>query len=193
MKQSLGPRTILFPAPALLVGTYGEEGRPTVMTAAWGGICCSKPPCVAVSLRAATQSHGHIMVRRAFTICVPTEDQVKEADFFGLVSGRSTDKFAVSGLTAVPSSLVDAPYVAECPVVLECRVLHVVEIGLHTQFIGEILDCKAEEAVLNERGEPVAGLVRPLVYAPVESAYYGLGPKVGEGFSAGKALKSSGE
>lgn len=188
MKRSLGPKTILFPAPALLVGTYDAEGKPNVMTAAWGGICCSKPPCVAVSLRAATQSHGHIMKRREFTISVPSEDQVREADFFGIVSGRSVEKFRVSGLTPVASDLVDAPFVGECPLVLECRVLHVVEIGLHTQFIGEIVDCKAEDTVLGDAGVPVAGLVRPLVYAPTESAYYRLGECLGEGFSVGRGL-----
>ena len=188
MKRSLGAKTILFPAPVLLVGTFGPEGRPNVMTAAWGGICCSKPPCVAVSLRAATASHGHIMERRAFTVSVPAQDQLEQVDFVGIVSGRSVDKFAVGGLTAVGSTLVDAPYVEECPLVLECGVLHVVEIGLHTQFIGEILDCKADESVLGENGIPVAGLVRPLVYAPTESAYYALGERLGEGFTVGRRL-----
>ena len=188
MKRSLGPKTILFPAPVLLVGTFDAEGKPNVMTAAWGGICCSKPPCLAVSLRAATQTHGHIMARRAFTVSVPSQDQLQEADFFGIVSGRSVDKFGTSGLTPVTSTVVDAPFVSECPLVLECRVLHVVEIGLHTQFIGEIVDCKAEEAVLGKDGAPVAGLVRPLVYAPTEGAYYGLGECLGQGFSVGKGL-----
>ena len=54
MKQSLGAKTLLFPTPVLLVGTYDREGTPNLMNAAWGGICCSQPPCIAVSLRKAT-------------------------------------------------------------------------------------------------------------------------------------------
>ena len=54
MKRSLGAKTLLFPTPVLLVGTYDQAGKPNLMTAAWGGVCCSKPPCVAVSLRKAT-------------------------------------------------------------------------------------------------------------------------------------------
>ena len=38
------------------------------------------------------------------------------------------------------SDLVNAPYLAEFPMILKCRVIHTFEIGLHTQFIGEILD-----------------------------------------------------
>ena len=54
MKKSIGARTIVYPAPILVIGTYDREGKSNVMTAAWGGICCSSPPCVAVALRKAT-------------------------------------------------------------------------------------------------------------------------------------------
>lgn len=43
MKKSLGASTLLFPTPVLLVGTYDANETPNLMTAAWGGICCSKP------------------------------------------------------------------------------------------------------------------------------------------------------
>ena len=103
MKRSLGAKTLLYPTPVLVVGTYDKNGRPNVMTAAWGGICCSRPPCVTVSLREATYSHGNIVARKAFTISIPSEDQVKHADYFGMVCGRNVDKFAESGLTPVKS------------------------------------------------------------------------------------------
>ena len=48
MKQSLGAKTLIYPTPVLVVGSYDADGRPNVMTAAWGGIACSKPPCVSV-------------------------------------------------------------------------------------------------------------------------------------------------
>lgn len=67
MKKSVGAKTLLFPTPVLMVGTYDQAGKPNLMNAAWGGICCSKPPCVSVSLRKATYSHGCIVERKAFT------------------------------------------------------------------------------------------------------------------------------
>ena len=145
MKKSMGAKTILYPTPVLVVGTYDAEGRANAMTAAWGGVACSKPPCVSVSLRAATASHGNIMARHAFTISLPGEANVAEADYCGIVSGRDHDKFAELGLTAVRSDLVDAPYIAEFPLVLECTVVAVHELGLHTQFIGEVRDVKVDE------------------------------------------------
>lgn len=186
MKKSLGAQTILYPTPALLVGSYDTEGKANVMTAAWAGICCSKPPCVAVSLRSATLTHGNVSERRAFSVNVPSEQYVKAVDHVGLVSGRDEDKFAATGLTAVASELVDAPYVDEFPLVLECKLLHVLEIGLHTQFVGEIVDVKAEESVLNEKGKPDPEKLRPVIFSPSVRQYHGLGELLGKAFSMGK-------
>ena len=135
MKKSLGPKTLLYPIPVWVVGTYDQEEKPNVMTIAWGGICCSKPPCVAISLRKATYSYGNILERKAFTVNIPSEAHAIEADYIGLVSGRNEDKFTATGLTPVKSEIVDAPYLKEFSLILECKVIHVLEIGLHTQFV----------------------------------------------------------
>jgi flavin reductase (DIM6/NTAB) family NADH-FMN oxidoreductase RutF len=187
MKKSFGAKTILYPTPVLVVGTYDNTGKPNVMTAAWGGICCSAPPCIAVSLRKATYSYHSIVHRKAFTVSVPSERFVKDADYFGIASGKNEDKFAVSELTAVRSHLVDAPYVQEFPLVLECRLLHTFELGLHTQFVGEIVDVKIDEASLDAAGVPDMEKLRPMMYAPEVQAYYGVGHRVGKAFSIGKA------
>jgi flavin reductase (DIM6/NTAB) family NADH-FMN oxidoreductase RutF len=187
MKKSLGAKTLLYPTPVLVVGTYDKAGKPNAMTAAWGGICCSKPPCVAVSLRKATATHGNIMERRAFTISIPSEIHVDQADYLGLVSGRSVDKFAAAKLTPVKSDLVDAPYVQEFPLVLECRLVQAVELGLHTQFVGEVLDVKADETVL-DGGLVAIKRLNPLVFAPDTQSYYGIGEFLGKAFSVGKTL-----
>jgi flavin reductase (DIM6/NTAB) family NADH-FMN oxidoreductase RutF len=188
MKRSLGAKTLIYPTPTWIVGSYDAAGRANGMTSAWGGICCSDPPCVAVSLRKATYSHGNLMARKAFTVSVPSQDQVKAADYFGLVSGRERDKFAAAGWTPVRSDLVDAPYVQECPLVLECKILHVFELGLHTQFVGEILDVKAEERVLDAGGMPDILKVLPILFSPGNRVYYGVGASLGHAFAVGKEI-----
>lgn len=186
MKRSIGAKTIVYPTPVFLVGSYDQAGQPNIMTAAWAGICCSRPPCVAVSLRRATHSHAGLMARRAFTLSIPSQTQVREADYAGLVSGRDGDKFKALGLTPKRSELVDAPFVEECPMVLECKVLHVHELGLHTQFVGEILDVKADEDMLDGRGQPDIRKVRPILYAPGTQEYFSVGELLGPAFSIGK-------
>ena len=188
MKKSLGAKTLLYPTPVLVVGTYDAHGQPNVMTAAWGGIACSKPPCLTVSLRAATASHGNILARRAFTISLPSRRQAAQADYFGLVSGRKVDKFAATGLTPVRSELVDAPYVAEFPLIIECEVTALHELGLHTQFIGEVKDVKIDEACLHDDGHIDVGKLDPLAFAPDTGAYFALGALVGRAYSVGKTF-----
>lgn len=188
MKKSIGAKTIVYPTPVFIVGTYDKGGKPNVMTAAWGGICCSSPPCVAVSLRKATYTYGNIMANKAFTISIPSESYAKEADYFGLVSGEKEDKFATSGLTPVKSDLVNAPYVKEFPLVIECKVLHTLEIGLHTQFVGEIMDVKADEAVIGEKGLPDVEKVKPFTFAPESRGYYRIGSFLGKAFSIGREI-----
>jgi flavin reductase (DIM6/NTAB) family NADH-FMN oxidoreductase RutF len=193
---SLGANTFVPVAPVWVVGTYDHDGRPNAMTAAWGGICCSKPPCVYVSLRKATYTYGNLLERKAFTVNFPSEEYVKETDYFGLVSGRDSDKFLATNLTPVKSDLVDAPYVKEFPMVLECKVIKVIEIGLHTEFIGEIVDAKAQEGVLDANKLPDVRKLKPLVWSLTGISYCRVGEDVGKSFSIGKQVikkKSNGK
>jgi flavin reductase (DIM6/NTAB) family NADH-FMN oxidoreductase RutF len=189
-KKSLGPKPVLYPTPVLVIGTYDKARHPNFMTAAWGGVCCSSPPCVCVSVRKkARYTYGNLMDRGAFTLSVPSEDYVDQVDYIGMVSGAEVDKLAVTALTAVDSDLVDAPYIQEFPLILECKVLDVAELGVHVQFVGEVMDVKVDRACLDESGTVSAPLIRPLVFGPEEGAYYGLGPLVGKAFAVGRRFK----
>ena len=188
MKQSLGAKPLIYPAPVLVIGTYDQLGKANVMTASWGGICCSQPPCVAVSLRPATYTHGNILAKRAFTISIPSEKHVKEVDYLGLFSGREVDKFAGAQLTPIRSDCVDAPYVQDFPLVVECKLAHVLELGLHTQFVGQVIDVKAEQSVIANSGLVDIDKVRPLIFTPDTLAYYGIGLMIAKSFSVGREI-----
>jgi len=188
MKKSLGAKTLVYPTPVFIIGTYDRSGVPNLMTVAWGGICCSSPPCAAISLRKATHTYGNLMENKAFTINIPSEKYVKEADYVGIYSGRTEDKFAITGLTAARSKLVIAPYIEEFPLILECNLRHTFELGLHTQFVGEIMDVKADESVMGEKEVPDIKKVHPILFDPGSRDYYGVGSLLGKGFAIGKEI-----
>lgn len=187
-KKSLGPDTIAYPLPVWVIGSYDERGRPNAMTAAWVGICCSEPPYVAVSIRKSRYSFESILNRRAFTVNIPSERHVREVDYLGLASGRDLDKLAAAGLTPVASQLVDAPYIAEFPLVIECRLAQTIDLGVHTQFVGHIIDVKADPSVLTEQGLPDIEKIRPIVFAAKTYTYHTVTPSIGQAFSIGKGL-----
>jgi flavin reductase (DIM6/NTAB) family NADH-FMN oxidoreductase RutF len=189
MKQSLGAKIVVGATTVWVIGTYDREGKPNFMTAAWGGVCCSDPPCLGVSLRKATYSYAAIVERKAFTVNIPPARYVKETDYAGITSGRDTDKWQATGLTPERSTLVDAPYVAEFPLVLECRLLHALELGLHTRFIGEIADVKAEESVLGEDRSLDIERLDPFFYIPGKRTYYRIGSYLGKAHSIGAGLR----
>jgi flavin reductase (DIM6/NTAB) family NADH-FMN oxidoreductase RutF len=144
---------------------------------------------VAVSLRGATYTNGNILERKAFTVNVPSARQVEIADYCGIASGRNTDKFAAAGITAVRSEKVDAPYISEFPMILECGLINYIEIGIHTHFVGEIMDVKVDESMLGGDGLPDIMKIQPLIYAPEVRTYHSVGKSLGGAFSIGKKIK----
>ena len=187
MKKSIGAKTIIFPAPVLIVGTYDKAGAPNAMAVAWGGIACSDPMCISISLREATYTYDNIMERKAFTINIPSETFKCQADYLGIVSGRDENKFHNSTLTPVKGEFVDAPYIQEFPFIMECTLFQFIKLGLHTQFIGQIKDIKVEEEAINENGVADIKKIKPLIFNPANRSYYGVGSYLGDAFSIGKA------
>jgi flavin reductase (DIM6/NTAB) family NADH-FMN oxidoreductase RutF len=192
MKLALPPQTILLPSPVLIIGTYSPDGKPNIMNAAWGGIACSNPPCISVSLREATLTYHNIRQNSDFTVNIPSEKFLREADFVGMVSGREFDKFKETHLTPEKSRLVKAPIVKEFPYTLECKLVKQVELGTHTMFIGEIVGMVADSEVLGPNQLPDIEKVRPILWGSFGSmAYYQIGNKLGNAFSAGNEITRS--
>jgi flavin reductase (DIM6/NTAB) family NADH-FMN oxidoreductase RutF len=186
MKKSIGKKTIVYPHPVFIVGSYNEDGTPNMMAASWGGICCSEPPCVTISLRQKRQTYANIFYHKAFTVNIPPVKYLRESDYVGVVSGKDIDKFKETGLTAVRSELVNAPYIEEFPLALICSLYKTVELGVHTQFIGEILDVLADEEVLGDNGLPLLEKINPFCYDSTDRMYYSVGEKLTKAYVVNK-------
>lgn len=186
MKKTINKKTLLYVHPVFIVGSYDDKGAPNIMAASWGGICCSQPPCVTVSLRKATHSYWNIMKNKAYTLNIPSASQVKEADYAGIYSGKDENKFESLGLTPVHSKIVNAPYVEEFPMNMICKVIHTYEIGLHTQFIGEVVESYASEEYLGENGLPDVARIDPFIYDSSSRGYFRVGEKILDAYSQTK-------
>lgn len=177
-KRSLGVRAELHPKPAAVIGTYDKDGKANIMTAAWIGICNSNPLSIAVSMRPATYSYASVTESGAFTVNIPSAELARYVDYAGRFSGRDVDKFKETGLTAIRAEFVNAPYIREFPIVIECELTEFHDLGSHRQFIGKIIDVKADEAILDVNGRVDVSLLNPLIYAG--GNYYETGAFVAE-------------
>lgn len=194
MKKSIGPRAAIMPKPALVIGSYDSNGVPNIMTAGWAGIANSNPLSVAVSIRPACKTHDNIMATRFFTINVPSTKYAAHMDYVGVVSGHNENKFETLGLTAVKGEFVNAPYVGEFPVVLECEVTHTINLGSHIQFIGKVIDTKVDVDLLDDKNRIDALKMQPVIFD--ESGYFSFGEYLGRPGNLHKTLlgeKNKGE
>lgn len=186
MRKNFGPKPYLYPQPVLIIATYGEDGTPDAMNAAWGGISDSNR--VAMYLSTGHKTVQNILSRKAFTVSMADEDHVVECDYVGIVSANQVpDKLARAGLHTTRSQFVDAPLIDELPMALECRFLSFDE---ETELLlGEIINVSAEEYILGEDGKIDPAKLRPISFDPVNHDYLALGEKVGRAFQDGKRLK----
>lgn len=76
----------------------------------------------------------------------------------------------------------------EFPLVLECKLVEVFELGLHTQFVGAVIDVKAEKSVMSENGLVEIERLKPLVFSPDTLGYYRIGPFIGQAFGLGRGI-----
>jgi flavin reductase (DIM6/NTAB) family NADH-FMN oxidoreductase RutF len=188
MKKNLGAKDLLMPNPMLVIGTYDENGRPNAMALAWAGVVSSDPPAISISMREQRKTLANIKVKQAFTVSFATEDTMKASDYVGLVSGNKGDKVYSAGLTAVHAEHVDAPYFAEYPVTLECKVMDSRKIGQHINIIGEVVNVLADEEVLDANGKIDVTKVKAIAYDHTGENYIAVSKVVGKAFREGSAL-----
>lgn len=181
-KKRLGPETLLYPMPAVLVGAR-VDGKPNYMTAAWCGIAAWKPPALTVGIQPVRHTIKGIREHGTFSINIPSVDMVRKVDYCGLYSGKKTDK---SNLFKTFYGVLDtAPLIEECPVNLECTVKHSLDLGSHILFIGEIIETHISEGCLTD-GKPDPEKIDPLIYTTVFQQYQRLGTFVAKAFQVGK-------
>lgn len=181
-KNKIGPQTLLYPMPAVLVGTV-IDNRPNFMTAAWSGIACSKPPCISVAIQPIRYTHKGILENNMFSINIPSADMVKEVDFCGIYSGKKDDKSAI--FRVFYGDVETAPLIEECPLNFECKVIQSLELGSHTLFIGEVLETHVSSNCMNEKNIDT-GFVNPLIFTASTRQYHRIGEAVAPAFSIGK-------
>jgi len=176
-KLEVNDTFLLAPLPVVLVGCAHKELGRNLLTIAWCGVDCSEPPLIHISVRPSRHSYRMIRESGCFTVNIPTKELLEKVDRCGLVSGREGDKFERVGLTALDGSAVDAPIVAECPVNIECKVRHVLELGIHHMFIGEVVAVRADEGLVREDGS--LDLSKVPLFAYVHGEYVELGERLG--------------
>ncbi|MBQ8858435.1 MAG: flavin reductase family protein [Clostridia bacterium] len=175
---------MLAPLPPAIVSCADGE-RQNLITVAWTGILSTVPPRTYISVRPSRFSHDLIERSGEFVINLCTADLARAADYCGMYTGAKVNKFEKCRLTAIPSTEVSCPGIAESPLSLECRVFEVKRLGSHDMYLADIVAVTVDDALLDANGK--LRLDRADLCAYAHGEYFALGRRLGKfGFSAVK-------
>ena len=182
MRVNYGAKPLLYPQPVFIISTYGEDGTPNAMNAAWGGL--SEENEITICISAGHKTTKNILSRGAFVVSMADAQHVKECDYVGVVSGNDIpDKLARCGFHTTKSEFVDAPLIDELPMAVECKLKSYDENTC--RLIGEIVNVSADERVVGKDGKVDISLLRPITFDPMNDTYAVIGEVVGKAFSDG--------
>ncbi len=186
MRKNFGAKPYTYPQPVFIIATYGPDGTPDAMNAAWGGI--SEANELTLCLSAGHKTTKNILERKAFTVSVADAAHVVECDYVGVVSANDVpDKLAKAGFHTTKSEFVDAPLIDELAMAVECRL---VSYDPETcRLVGEIVNVSVDESVLTPDGKVDVSKLAPITFDPINNTYHVLGEKVGNAFQDGMKLK----
>lgn len=175
---------MMFPQPVLIIATYDEDGKANAMNAAWGGIVGMDKIIIDLGSHKTTDN---IVKRGALTVSMGDKEHMIACDYVGMVSANEEpDKMQKAGFTTTKSEFVDAPIINELPVVLECKLIKVID---GSMYLAQIVNVAADESVLSDEGNITLSKFFPITYDTSEHGYYALGERVGTAFQDGAALK----
>ena len=191
MKINVKNHTMMYPAPAVVASAYDEESNADACTLAFATMCSHHPPAVMIAINSTLKRKTlkSILDSEEFCLAFPSVEHMAEVDYLGIESGYNANKLEKINFNYRKAQKVNAPIIDEFKVSLECKVMHIAEVGSHTQITGEIVNVQADESVLNEKNKIDFELLDPLAYDDITHSYYRNGEKIDNAFKPGLKFK----
>lgn len=171
-----------YPMPVVLVGTE-VEGKPNFLTIAWVSRVNYQPPMIGFACGKTHFSNSGFARHKTFSVNIPSEAMVKQADFCGIYSGKQKDKSAV--FEVFKGELQGAPMIKGCPVCMECRLVQSVDLGADDFLIGEIVNAYCDESCMTD-GKPDLAKIKPFSLSMPDNQYWSVGKPIAKAWAVGK-------
>ena len=187
-KVKMAPQRWMYPRPTLLVGA-NVDGKANFMAVGGGGVADAEPPMIAVPIRHFQYTLKGILQNLTFSVNTPSIDLIKETDYCGIISGRKVDKVEACKFGVFYGDLQSAPLIEQCPLNLECKVVHILNLGSHAFVIGEVKGTYISDDCLTN-GKPDVKKIRPIVFNLETAEYSAIGEVIAKAWNIGKELKT---
>ncbi|WP_404478208.1 flavin reductase family protein [Novosphingobium sp. BL-52-GroH] len=158
----------ITPRPIAWVTTVAGTGLRNAAPYSFFNMMGAEPPLVALGMmRRADGTHkdsaANIIETGEFVVNLVSEADSAAMNFTCIDGPPNFDELAAAGLQTLPSSVVGAPRIATAPVSMECRLFEIVEAGLTTIAIGEVLRFHIDDAFIEPERLHVDTLAMNLV------------------------------
>ena len=183
MRRNLGNKWQFLPLPVVVIGTFDKYNNPNAMTAAWSTVYEFGQVFVSIDLEHLTAKN--LKQTKCFTLAFTTKKTVEISDYLGMVSGNDVNKLKRANLPIVKATKINAPFIANYPIVLECEVVSFNDGNL----VGQVVNVNVDEKYLKNDGSIDFDKVEPVVYDMTTNTYRVVGKEIAKAFSVGSKLK----
>lgn len=163
----------VVPRPIAWVSTVSLDGIHNLAPFSFFNGVGSNPPAISVSINYSADNADHmkdtlrnIKTTGEFAVNIVSEDLARAMNETATNYPPDLDEFRAAGLTPVPGVMVRAPYVAEAPVSMECRLFTLVPVGegpgSSTLVIGTIALLHVRDDIIDARHHIDIQKLRPI-------------------------------
>ncbi|MFA6796461.1 MAG: flavin reductase family protein [Bacilli bacterium] len=145
MKNSL-------PSTKVVVTVRDKKGRDNALVVAYCGNCSYDPIRVMIGIVPSRFSYHMVKENGCFVVHLLDKSQKKLYECAGTKSGRDGDKLKEYGIKLKQADTVNAGYIEECPIAIECKVVDSIVTGSHEMFIADVLKVHCDETKLLPNG-----------------------------------------
>ena len=163
-KQQFLTGKMYYGSTVLMISYLDPNGFPNIATMSSS---FSLDNMVALGFGKNGHAVNSILETREFVINIPDRTMMEQIEICGFFSGQIHQKFDLAKLTPVPSDVVNAPLICECPIALECVVDGVFEMPSNPDLIfvfAAIIGRKVAARLLTEDGTLNSTAIDPVLF-----------------------------
>jgi flavin reductase (DIM6/NTAB) family NADH-FMN oxidoreductase RutF len=174
---------IVAPRPIGWISSHDCRGNINLAPYSFFNAFCYEPPIVGFSSTTWRDSVANVQQTREFCWNLVTMDLAKQMNATAAHVASEVNEFAVAGLTAAFSRLVNVPRVAESPVSFECRLSEIIRLkgagGREAEAwltLGEVVAVHIDKSFIRD-GVYDTALARPIARAGGRGDYFEVTPE----------------
>ncbi len=183
------PAQDLTPVRPIFIVGANVSGKANFMEVGGGGSISFNPPMIALPIQPHRYTLKGILENRTLSVNIPSVSLAREADYTGIVSGADRDKAKDCSFEVFYGKLKTAPMISQCPLNMECSLLHILSSASHAIVIGRI-DASYVSGEFVRDGKLSLGDMNALLWMPNKGDYVGVSGAVGKCREIGKEIRT---